>query len=58
MSWKEILEKILEYGTLPTVLIYEELNKNNVDNDAFDRIDSKDLESLERRAIDIQKFID
>lgn len=23
MSWKEILEKILEYGTLPTVLVYE-----------------------------------
>lgn len=58
MSWKEILEKILEYGTLPTVLIYEEINKNNVDNDAFDRIDSKELEQLERRAYDLQKFID
>ena len=58
MSWKEILEKILEYGTLPTVLIYEEINKNNIDNDAFDRIDSKELEQLERRAYDLQKFID
>lgn len=53
MSWKEILEKILEYGTLPTVLVYEQLTKSNVDNDAFDRIDSKELEALERRAYDL-----
>ena len=53
MSWKEILEKILEYGTLPTVLVYEQLTKHNVDNDAFDRIDSKELEQLERRAYDL-----
>jgi hypothetical protein len=43
MSWKEILEKILEYGTLPTVLVYEQITKNNIENDAFDRIDSREL---------------
>jgi len=29
MTWKEIMEKILEYGTLPTVLIYERVNNEN-----------------------------
>ena len=58
MSWKEILEKILEYGTLPTVLVYEQLTKQNIDNDAFDKIDSRELDHLERRAYDLQKFID
>ena len=24
--WKDIIEKILDYGTLPTVLIYEKVN--------------------------------
>ena len=58
MSWKEILEKILEYGTLPTVLVYEQITKNNVENDAFDRIDSRELTQLEGRAKELQKFID
>jgi hypothetical protein len=26
-SWREIMEKILEYGTLPTVLIYEKVTQ-------------------------------
>ena len=58
MSWKEILEKILEYGTLPTVLVYEQINKFNVENDSFDRIDSRELDQLEARALELQKFID
>lgn len=28
-QWREIMEKILEYGTLPTVLIYEKINPLN-----------------------------
>jgi hypothetical protein len=31
-SWREILEKILEFGTLPTILIYEKITEeNNID---------------------------
>lgn len=58
MSWKEILEKILEYGTLPTVLVYEQLTKNNIDNDTFDKLESRELAQLENRARELQKFID
>jgi hypothetical protein len=25
-SWKDIIEKILDFGTLPTVLIYQKVN--------------------------------
>lgn len=28
-QWREIMEKILEFGTLPTVLIYEKVNSFN-----------------------------
>ena len=42
-SWKDILEKILEFGTLPTVLIYERASEQNSDYDAFDKITVDEL---------------
>ena len=35
-SWGDILEKILEFGTLPTVLIYERANDENKFDDRLD----------------------
>lgn len=32
-SWKDIIEKILDFGTLPTVLIYQKVNPQNQDDD-------------------------
>ena len=58
MSWKEIMEKILEFGTLPTVLVYEKVHPQNTDNDAFDKMSSSELYQLDKRAYNLQKFID
>lgn len=52
------MEKILEYGTLPTVLIYEKVNLQNQDNDMFDAVNVEELKSLDDRAYGLQKFID
>ena len=56
--WKEILEKILEYGTLPTVLIYEKVTSQNQDYDMMDAVNVDDLKTLDYRAYNLQKFID
>ena len=37
------MEKILEFGTLPTVLVYEKVHPQNIDNDAFDKMSSSEL---------------
>ena len=39
-DWTQILNKILEFGTLPTVLVYEKVNENNNDFDAYDKLNS------------------
>lgn len=57
-QWKEIMEKILEYGTLPTVLIYEKLSQQNKENDMFDVVNAEDLKQLDHKAHSLQKFID
>lgn len=49
-SWRDILEKILEYGTLPTVLIYEKLDRSNQNDDQFDTLTSTELKVLEYKA--------
>ena len=57
-SWKDILEKILEYGTLPTVLIYEKASDYNSEYDSFDKITVDELRQLDKRAQSLQKFLD
>jgi len=52
------LEKILDFGTLPTVLIYEQVTKFNRDNDTYDEVSNDNLAQLEKRAYELQKFID
>jgi hypothetical protein len=37
------MEKILEYGTLPTVLIYEKTTQQNLDYDIFDVVNAEEL---------------
>lgn len=46
-SWGLVLDKILEAGTLPTVLLYERISSENESNDAHDRVGSTDLFNLE-----------
>lgn len=48
--WKDILEKILEYGTLPTVLLYEKVKEANHQNDIYDKMHPDELYSLYKRA--------
>lgn len=57
-SWREILEKILEFGTLPTVLIYEKVTIQNNDFDMLDTVNVDELKQLDNRAYSLQKFID
>lgn len=52
------MEKILDFGTLPTVLIYEQVTKFNRDNDTYDEVSNDNLAQLEKRAYELQKFID
>lgn len=52
------MEKILDFGTLPTVLIYEQVTKFNRDNDTYDEVSNDSLAQLEKRAYELQKFID
>ena len=47
------MEKILDYGTLPTVLIYEKVDKTNRDNDTYDEVSNDVLSQLEKRAYDL-----
>lgn len=52
-SWKDILEKILEYGTLPTVLVYERVPQHcawSPAYDIYDRLNPDDLYQLYKRA--------
>lgn len=44
------MEKILEFGTLPTVLIYEKVDFSNFDNDQLDIINADDLAVLDKKA--------
>ena len=48
----------MEYGTLPTVLIYEKISQENIDNDQFDKITNEELRYLDKRAYSLQKFLD
>mmetsp|Transcript_8248 Transcript_8248/g.12622 ORF Transcript_8248/g.12622 Transcript_8248/m.12622 type:complete len:127 (-) Transcript_8248:2052-2432(-) len=48
--WEEIIEQILESGTLPTILIYERLDKSNKNDDYYDRLGSDALERLDNQA--------
>ena len=57
-DWTQILYKILEFGTLPTVLVYEKVTKSNNDFDAYDKINSTQLEELFSKAQELQDFID
>jgi hypothetical protein len=57
-EWKEIMEQILEYGTLPTMLIYERVTQQNIDFDRFDTVNVDDLKALDHKAYSLQKFID
>jgi uncharacterized protein with ParB-like and HNH nuclease domain len=43
MSWKEIMENIIEQGTLPTVLVYEKMNNQNKENSAFDILSASEI---------------
>lgn len=58
MSWKDIIEKILDFGNLPTVLIYEKVNEQNKNDDINDSISFDELAILEKKAISLQQFID
>jgi hypothetical protein len=42
-TWGAVLDKILEAGTLPTVLMYERITKENENDDAHDRVGSTEL---------------
>ena len=60
-TWKELLEKILEYGTLPTVLIYEKVSHQSAWShayDAYDKLSNDDLYYLYKRAQDLNKIFD
>ena len=51
--WKDILEKILEYGTLPTVLVYERVQSHSAWSpayDLYDKLNHEDLYQLYKRA--------
>jgi hypothetical protein len=39
-SWANIVDKMIEYGTLPTVLLYEQANIVNQNIDIYDRLSS------------------
>lgn len=52
-QWKEIMEKILEYGTLPTVLIYEKVTQHNQDYDMQDAVNAEELKQLDIRAYNL-----
>lgn len=58
MSWKEIMENIIEQGTLPTVLVYEKMNNQNKENSAFDILSATEISQLEQKAQELQKIID
>jgi hypothetical protein len=47
------MEKILEYGTLPTVLIYEKVTQQNLDYDMFDVVNAEELKQLDIRAYNL-----
>jgi len=60
-SWKDILEKMLEFGTLPTVLIYERVPQASPwahAYDAYDKLSVDELYQLYKRAQSLQQFID
>ena len=57
-DWTQILNKILEFGTLPTVLVYEKVNENNNDFDAYDKLNSNQMIDLFAKARELQDFID
>lgn len=46
-TWGKVLDKILEAGTLPTVLLYEKVDAHNQTDDAHDRVSSSELNQLE-----------
>lgn len=59
--WKDILEKILEFGTLPTVLIYERVPHQSPwahAFDAYDKMNVDELYQLYKRAQSFQQFYD
>ena len=49
-DWTQILNKILEFGTLPTVLVYEKVNEHNNDFDIYDKLNSNQLIDLFAKA--------
>ena len=57
-DWTQILNKILEFGTLPTVLVYEKVTEHNNDFDAYDKLNSNQLIVLFAKARELQDFID
>ena len=57
-DWTQILYKILEFGTLPTVLVYERVTEHNNDFDAYDKLNSNQLIDLFAKARELQDFID
>jgi len=45
-SWANIVDKMIEYGTLPTVLLYEQANLINQNIDIYDRLSSSQIKFL------------
>lgn len=57
-SWNDVLNQILDNGTLPTVLMYEKVSPQNSNDDISDQMIAADLYQLEKKAKYMQKFID
>ena len=57
-SWANIVDKMIEYGTLPTVLLYEQANLINQNIDIYDRLSSSQIKFLNAKAEQLQQFMD
>jgi len=55
-SWEQVLDMMLENGTLPTVLMYEQLGQTKMDE--TESLSCRELYNLENRAKQLQKFVD
>ena len=53
ICWRDIIEKILDFGTLPTVLIYQKIGTHNQDDDMNDNMSIDHLAELENKALNL-----
>ena len=49
-SWKDILDKILDLGCLPTMLTYEKVTPLNCNSDMYDNVTSAELAAIDKKA--------